>query len=105
MKQLIIIVLCVALASLWLALASLWSEPAEVVKSQESLITIEQGWLANTDGHAGKADEMENGRKCWRVEPMDFHGQQVWPAWRCTVLEGPAIGTIQWEWRNPEGER
>ena len=66
---------------------------------QEPLIAIEQSWLA--DGHAGKADEIEHGRKCWRVEPMDFHGQQIWPAWRCVILEGPATGTIQWEWRNP----
>ncbi len=67
----------------------------------ETLIAIEQSWLSDSDNHAGKADELADGRKCWRVEKFDFHGQQIWEAWRCTVLEGPSIGTIQWEWRSP----
>ena len=69
----------------------------------ETLIAIEQDWLV--DGHAGRADEVENGRKCWRVEKLDFHGQLTWQTWRCVVLEGKLIGTIQWEWRNPIGRQ
>ncbi len=67
----------------------------------ETLIAIEQSWLSESDDHVGKADELANGRKCWRVEKFDFHGQLMWQAWRCAVLEGPSIGTIQWEWRSP----
>lgn len=91
MRQFILIILIIVVT---LVITS-----APKAKPVETLITLEQNWLA--DGHVGKADEMKDGRKCWRVEQFDFHGQQTWQAWRCTVLEGPLMGTIQWEWRNP----
>ena len=94
-KQLIIFIIIVVLCVVFVI-----GHPAKP-EEHPTLIAIEHEWTIDTGGHAGKADEMEGGRKCWRVEQFDFHGQETWPAWRCVVLEGPAIGTIQWEWRNP----
>lgn len=88
MRQLIVVLLCLLFTF----------KAIPIVEPVETLIGLEQSWLA---GGTPEADEMENGRKCWRVEQFDFHGQQTWQAWRCTVLEGPLTGTIQWEWRNP----
>ena len=99
MKTLIIIGIVILIASWTLFVLS----TGEDTGSQEILIAIEQEWLEDKAGHAGKADEVGHGRKCWRADSADFHGQQTWQAWRCVVLEGPATGTIQWEWRNPKG--
>lgn len=102
MKRFIVLLLIVMLCAACTSTPTIESHVIEETPPID-LITLEQRWAETwAGGRAPKSDEVKDGRKCWHVKDFDFHGQQTWQAWRCVIVEGPSIGTIQWEWRNPE---